>query len=181
MFQACGKSIKTDFTEEFVEKAQLTFVEYTVDKIVKTEDNDKLPDALSRKIAYSCRATVEAGIDLKKYQYQSEDNTSTRGKFILTLPEPEVFCIKLPEEDIILVYNETGIRHDFTQKEKQKIKTQGETDIRNDLKTLGILTDARMNAEIYFRTLLKNRGLKDSQIKIEFQSMEPDADNNNAK
>lgn len=156
-----------DRMAELSAAGELTTVEYTVTKMVKTSDQAwyKLGD---RKILFHCRAYLEAGVDLKAYNGEkTEINEQTRS-ITLTLPQPRLLSLNMPIEEVGLAYEKvTLLRSDFSAEDRTHILQQGEKDIRADIPTMGILADAELNARIFFTTLLRQLGYSNITIKFE--------------
>jgi hypothetical protein len=81
MFVSCGESIEDKMNKKLSEMSELSelgTVEYTISKIIKANDNSFYTIG-DRKILFSCKATMKAGIDLSNF---SSDNVpSNLAKF----------------------------------------------------------------------------------------------------
>ena len=149
-----------------IKKAELGTVEYTVRQIIRNSD-DSWSFFGDRKVLFSVKATLKAGIDLDKL---SEEDIRVRGERIaLTLPQPEIVALNIKPDDIKLAYAKvSALRSEYTQKEYDEILTAGEKSIRND-ETLraNIIEDAKANAIEFFEILLRASGY--TEIEIDFK------------
>lgn len=140
---------------EIRELGQLATVEYTIGKLIQLDQTDvewyKWGD---RKLLIKTRATVKAGIDLKKIK---EDDIVVKGNTIeITLPPAEYISLNMdPNDTKTEVESISGFRDNFTQKEKNAFLKQGEEAIRKDLGETKILQDAAANAEDIIRDFYK--------------------------
>ena len=146
------------------EMSELGTVEYTIAKIIKASDT-KFYTMGERKILFSCCATMKAGIDLSEF---SKDQVKVKGKQItITLPQPKVLSFNMPPELAKLEYEKVGaLRFDFTAEDRNNLLRQGEAAILADAANLGILDDAKKNAQMFFEALLAQVGF--DKINVEF-------------
>ena len=157
----CGKSKKALAKEKLsllTEMAELGAVEYTITKIIKASDT-KFYTIGDRKILFSCRATMKAGIDMTEF---SQENVEIDGNHItITLPQPKVLSFNMPPEQARLEYEKVGaLRFDFTAADRNDLLRQGEEAILADAPNLGILADAEANAKMFFEALLTQVGFE---------------------
>jgi len=164
---SCGPTLqeRTDKKmQELTTMSELGTVEYTVAKVIKCSDQIwyKVGD---RKILFSCRAYLKAGIDMSQFK---PENVLIDGKSItITLPQPQLLSMNMPAEEAKLAYQKTGaLRCNFSAKERTLLLQQGEEAIREDVPNLGILEDAKKNAEMFFTALLKQLGYNTITIKF---------------
>ena len=167
LFTGCGKSPKKVAMEKFgvvTEMSELGTVEYTIAKIIKASDT-KFYTIGDRKILFSCRATMKAGIDMAEF---SKKDVKIKGKEItITLPQPKVLAFNMPPEQAKLEYEKVGaLRFDFTAEDRNNLLRQGEEAILADAANLGILEDAKKNAKMFFEALLAQAGFE--EINVEF-------------
>lgn len=165
----CGKSEESSAISGLQEMAELGSVEYTVKKIIKTDDAIWYNKTFgTRKIIFTCTAYVKAGIDMKKFSKDKVVVDKERKSITLTLPQPEVLSFNMPPEEIKEEFSlVTGLRADFTPEDRQKLLVLGEENIRQDIPNMGILDDARANAETFFNALLSQAGYKTINVKFE--------------
>lgn len=164
---SCGPTLQKQTAkkmQELTTMSELGTVEYTVSKVIKCNDQIwyKVGD---RKILFSCQAHLKAGIDMSQFR---PENVVVSGRTIeVTLPQPALLSMNMPAEEAKLVYEKTGaLRCNFTAQERNLLLQQGEEAIRNDVPNLGILNDAKKNAEMFFTALLKQLGYNTITIKF---------------
>ena len=147
---------------------ELGTVEYVISKIVKANDNTTWYKFGDRKILFSCKAILKAGIDLSELS-SDEIKTDFGNKSIsVILPRATLLSLNMKPEDITLVYEKTAItRSSFSNKERDAILAQGEKDIRENIAEMGILTDAENNAKLFLELFLKQAGFM--KINVEFK------------
>lgn len=164
---SCEKSKEEKFNEALakaVSVAELGTVEYTITKLVIADD-DAFYKFGDRKIIFSCRTTMKAGIDLKDFKKEdvvvSEDGT----QISVVLPQPKVLSFNMSPEDIKLEYSKiTGLRTGFNTEERNDLLKQGEKAILDDVPNLGIYEDAKESAKEFFVTLLAHCGYEKVNI-----------------
>ena len=167
LFFSCSENLQ-QLTEskmqELAAMSELGTVEYTVTKVIKGADVSWYTVG-DRKILFSCQVKLKAGIDMSEFNSQS---VISNGKSIeITLPQPKLLTMNMPAEEVKLVYQKVGVlRKDFSAQERNELLQLGEKDILEDVPSLGILEDARTNAEMFFKALLKRLGYE--QIIIKF-------------
>lgn len=148
--------------------AQLGTVEYTITKLIIANDEAfyKFGD---RKVIFSCKATLKAGIDMK--DFNKEDVVINDKKITVNLPEPTILSMNMPAEEIKCEFLKVGMmRQDFTTEDRNNLLVQGEESIRGDIKSYGIIEKAKENATIFFESLLQQAGFED--INVVFTSKE---------
>ena len=159
---------------ELQEMSELGCVEYTVSKVlVKKEERKKMGISMGkRKIGFNCVAYIKAGIDMKKFDATKIIIDEDKKSIALTLPQPKLLSYNMPNEKITIAYeSNTGInnlnRFKFNNEEQRKIKEEGLDSIRNAINDMGIYDDAKKNADMFFRNLLKGIGFEIITIKFE--------------
>lgn len=146
--------------------SELGTVEYTISKIIKANDNAFYTFG-DRKILFSCKATMKAGIDLASFSPDSIQLDKANKKVIIRLPQPKVLSFNMPAEDIRLEYQKVGaLRSDFTTENRNELLKQAEEAIIADACNLGILKDAEDNAIAFFKALLAQVGFEDIEVRI---------------
>jgi hypothetical protein len=147
--------------------SELGTVEYVVSKIVKADDNATWYKFGERRILFSCKASLKAGIDLSKSSIDSITINAKQKSISLILPRAELLAFNMKPSDIRLAYEKTApTRFSFSNEERDMIMTQGEKDIKNSVAELGILTDAEDNAKMFLEAFLKQAGY--TSINIQF-------------
>ncbi len=140
--------------------SDLATAEYIITKIIRANDNKTWYKWGDRKILMSCRASVKAGIDLS--QLKAEDFQITGKKITLLLPPAKLISLNIPPENINIEYEEVGLfRSTFKTGERDALAAQAEAQIRNSADSLGILTTAKENAELFIRSFLMRAGYKE--------------------
>lgn len=164
---ACGEDAPVPKPEvyEIRNIGELSTTEYTVGKIVKLDDEAqewyKIGD---RKILIHCKAKIKAGIDLSKLK---EDDIKVIGTTItITLPPATITSFTM-DPNLIRTEMEsvTGLRSNFTQKEKNAFLKQGEESIKKDILETGILKDANNNAEAFLKDYYTQMGFEKVEVK----------------
>lgn len=169
---SCKQDISHKQMEEQVGKitslTELGTVEYVVTKIVKANDNATWYKFGDRKILFSCKAILKAGIDLSKLE-DSDIQVNTEEKTItITLPNAELLSVNLKPENIKLIYEKTSItRSSFSNKERDAVLAQGEADILKSVPDMGIFDDAENNAKLFLEAFFKQAGF--TNVNIEFK------------
>ena len=127
------------------EMAELGTVEYTVKKIVKTEDNAWYTYG-DRKILFTCTAFIKAGIDMKDFKGEDAVTVKPEEKSIsVTLPKAKVLSFNMPPEEIKQEYAIiSGFRGKFTPEERQQLLVLAENDVREDITNMGIIVSLRL-------------------------------------
>lgn len=171
------KSLQEKFNKkmpQLQEMSELGCVEYTITKVVdKKEERKKMGISLGkRKISFNCVAYIKAGIDMKKFDASKIIIDENNKSIVITLPYPKLFPINMPNEKITVAYeSNTGINHldryKFNNEEQRQIKEEGLNSIKNAINDMGIYDDAKKNADMFFRNLLKSVGFEIITIKFE--------------
>jgi len=169
---SCGKSLDRQTEQKLCELSaagELVTCEYTVSKVIKADDMVwwKIGE---RKILFTCKATLQAGINMARYEPQKTVIDRKNRSVELVLPEPELLSVNMPSNQIRQEYSHiTGFRFDFSAEERNELLKQGERSIRAQVPSMGILRDARTNAVTYFETLLSELGFE--KITITFEQL----------
>jgi hypothetical protein len=169
---SCKQDISYKQMEEQVGKitslTELGTVEYVVTKIVKANDNATWYKFGDRKILFSCKAILKAGIDLSKLEDSDIKANIEKKSISITLPEAELLSVNLKPENIKLIYEKTSItRSSFSNKERDAVLAQGEADILKSVPDMGIFDDAESNAKLFLEAFFKQAGFTD--VNIEFK------------
>jgi len=169
---SCKQDISYKQMEEQVGKitslTELGTVEYVVTKIVKANDNATWYKFGDRKILFSCKAILKAGIDLSKLEDADIQANIEKKSISITLPRAELLSVNLKPENIKLIYEKTSItRSSFSNKERDAILAQGEADILKSVPDMGIFDDAENNAKLFLEAFFKQAGF--TNVNIEFK------------
>lgn len=149
-----------------IKKAELGTVEYTVRQIIRNSDETWQLFG-DKKVLFSVKATMKAGIDLEKVQ---DDDIIVDGKHVsLTLPHAQIMAINILPKDITIAYSKVSVlRSDYSQQEYDAIMRAGEYSIKTDQDLRhSILTEAEANAKDFFELLLRSNGFEDIDIYFE--------------
>jgi hypothetical protein len=162
---------KTNKIEEWTGKIstlpELGTVEYVVSKVVSANDDATWYKLGDRKILFSCKAIIKAGIDLSKLTEDDIQANYKKKSITINLPKPELLSFNMQPEDIALVYSKiASIRSSFSHADRLNILTQGEKDIKEDIPNLGIIDDAEKNAKLFLEAFLKRAGYEKISIKF---------------
>lgn len=167
---ACGPSqdeLLSQRMQGLQEMAELGTVEYTVKKIVKTDDNAWYTYG-KRIIMFSCTAFIKAGIDMKEFSADAVSVNKETKSISVTLPKAKILSFNMPPEEIKEEFSMvTGLRDKFSPEEKQQLLVLGENDIKADIPNMGIIEDAQANAKLFFTALFSQLGYERINIKFE--------------
>lgn len=170
---SCSEGDIKENVRTLAQSSELSSVEYTITKVVKADDNTNWSIG-DRKILFSCKAIVKAGVDLSLLTDDDIQIDQESKKADITLPAPQILSFNMPVEDAKLVYEKVGpLRFNFSVEERNKLLVQGEEAIRTDLERLGILNDAKENTKMFFRALLQQFGYEN--VKISFKEKKEEA------
>jgi RNA polymerase-interacting CarD/CdnL/TRCF family regulator len=171
MFISCKqKENEIDKVLQLKELSELATVEYTITKIIKASDDQTWYKIGDRKILMSCQARIKSGIDLSKLK--ADDITIDGDKISLVLPSATILSINIRPEDIRTEYQEVGfLRSDFTAAERNLLMSQGESQIRNNIESGGILETAESNASLFIGQFLRQLGYQKIDIRFEKNSI----------
>ena len=164
LFSACGKKDgnRLSWQQTLKQAAELGTVEYTVKKIVKSNDKQFYTIG-DRQILFSSTAYLKDGVKLDNF---SEENVVINEKDVtVTLPHAELLSFNMPAEETHTVFENYGFfRSRFSAEEQNEILQLGEKDIRDDVPNLGILRDAEQNTKDIFVALLSQMGYENINI-----------------
>ncbi len=165
---SCGNSLlKEEYEAKMrsISTAELCTVEYTITKVVKADDKATWFKFGDRKILFTAKATMKAGISLSDMANINARIDEEQKSIVLTLPEPKVLSFSMSPQDTHLEYESvTGMRFNFDNAERNALLRQAEEDIRAD-GNIAILTDAQTNTTAFFRTLLAQVGFEHIEIR----------------
>ena len=169
---ACNKqqAENINWQQKLKQASELGTVQYTVEKVISADD-DSFSTFGNRKILFSFKAVIKAGVDMAKFNANNcviTEDKEHRKSINVVLPSPEILTYNINPDDVKLLYSEiTGFRHEFTSKERDDILTKGELDLKQDKELeRAILRDAEQNARIFFEMLLKQSDF--SNVSVSF-------------
>jgi hypothetical protein len=151
--------------------SELGTVEYVISKIVKAADNETWFKYGDRKILFTCKASLKAGIDLSKLNENDIKTNFSEKSISIILPKAKPLSISIRPDDVSLVYEKVSLtRSSFSNSDRDMIMAQGEKDIWEGAEDFGILKDAETNAKSFLEALLKQAGYE--KISVEFKNKE---------
>ena len=163
------KEEESQWQQRMRQAAELGTVQYTVQKVVSNND-ESWKIFGDRKILFSSKAVIKAGIDMEKFDPQSvrvsENKRKGTKKISLELPQPKILTYNVRPEDVKLLYSEVSLlRTEYTNKERDEIVAKGLWELKTDKELTGmILRDARLNAESFVEMLLRRNGFTNVEI-----------------
>ena len=149
--------------------SELGTVQYTVQKVVSNSD-ETWQIFGNRKILFSFKAVIKAGINMDKFDTESVrisvDKKHKTKSISLVLPQPEVLSYNIRPDDVEMIYSQVSfLRTEYTNEERNAIETKGEMELKEDKElTEMILKDARQNAAMFMEMLLHNNGFTNVTI-----------------
>lgn len=160
---ACSPSAKEAESRvvNLINMSELGTVEYTVQKMVKVDDQQKwsLGD---RKILFSVTAYLKAGIDMSQVEVEPDGKSVT-----VSLPHAKLVSFNMPAEEITTEFEHYGtLRSRFDADQQNMLLQQAEADIRNEVPNFGILEDAERNVTELLTAILRQMGYTDIDIKF---------------
>lgn len=164
LLSSCGndENAKETAFSKIENMAQLGTVEYTISKLIIADD-DAFYTFGDRKVIFSCKATLKAGIDIK--DFTKDDIVIHDNAVTVNLPEPTILSMNMPIEDIKCEYMKVDIlRQDFDTDDRNQLLVQGEESIRADIASYGIIDKAKENATIFFESLLNQVGFENVNV-----------------
>ncbi|MBO4671860.1 MAG: DUF4230 domain-containing protein [Bacteroidales bacterium] len=156
---------------ELTSVSDLSTTEYTVEKIVKAVDTAsafKRYLAGERKVLYSCKIYIKAGIDMKKYDPDKTEIDLSTMSISITLPKAGIISFDMPAEEQDMEYTKVGLmRRRFSATESNELLVQGEKSVYEAIHEMGILEDAERNTRDFFSAALYQLGYHIVNIKFE--------------
>lgn len=139
---------------------QLELVEYEISKIVKTVDKGAWYQIGKRKILLTCKAYLQAGVDLTDFNPMTDVVIDEEKKSVtITLPSPTLLSMEMPLQEVMVEDSQaTWFRNEFSMAELNTILRLGEQQILDSVPILGILDEAKQNARLFFEPALKHMG-----------------------
>lgn len=164
LLTGCSEGNMKERVRALAQSSELSTVEYTITKVVKAND-EAFYTIGDRKILFSCKAIVKAGVNLADFKEKDINIDDSKKAITIMLPAPEVLSFNMPIEEAKIVYEKVGaLRLDFTAEQRNDLLRQGEEDIRADLERLGVLKDAEENTKMFFEAVLQQLGYKNINI-----------------
>jgi hypothetical protein len=167
---SCSKTdVGSGWLNKMKQAAELSTVQYTVQKVVSNNDESWRIFG-DRKILFSFKAVIKAGIDMEKFDATKvrvvESRRDKKKKIWLELPQPRILSYNIRPDDVKQLYSEVSLlRTEYSNEERDAIVTKGEMELKMDRElTEMILRDARLNAEVFMKMLLLRNGFTDVYI-----------------
>ena len=137
--------------------ARLETIQYSVEKIIIAEKGQEVLKILfGDRLLFVAHGRVIAGVDLTKLD--SADLEIQNGLLKVRLPEPEIFIVNLDNDKSYIYDRETGVLTKSDQNLETLARQAAESEILQAALNDGILEQARINAEAYLSSFLKNLG-----------------------
>ena len=173
LLSSCNRQEKESAWQQRIRQvSELGTVQYTVQKVVSNSDETWQLFG-NRKILFSFKAVIKAGIDMDKFDTESVrisvDKKHKTKSISLVLPQPEVLSYNICPDDVKMIYSQVSfLRTEYSNEERNAIETKGEIELKEDKElTDMILKDARQNAAIFMEMLLRQNGF--TNVKIFFK------------
>lgn len=167
---ACTKQPEENAWQKSMRQAaELGTVQYTVQKVVSNND-ESWKIFGDRKILFSFKAVIKAGIDMEKFDARTvriyENKKAGTKKICLELPRPEILSFSIRPDDVHQLYSEVSwLRTDYSNQERDEIVAKGEWELKKDKELEEMMMrDARLNAEAFVSILLHHNGFTDVEI-----------------
>lgn len=173
LLSSCNREEKEDAWQQRIRQvSELGTVQYTVQKVVSNSD-ETWQIFGNRKILFSFKAIIKAGIDMDKFDAESVrisvDKKRKTKSISLVLPQPEVLSYNICPDDVKMIYSQVSfLRTEYSNEERNAIERKGEMELKEDKElTDMILKDARQNAALFMEMLLHENGF--TNVKISFK------------
>ncbi len=172
VFASCDRDVfmrdpVQDPIRQFTQLSELGTVEYTVTKVVKVVDHPKWYQFGDRKLLFTCKATLKAGIDMSGFSPDDVTVNKSQRSATVTLPKAKLLTFNMDPKDCKLAFVKIGgIRHPFTAEERNAVLIQGEKSIRDNIGQYGILEDAETNASEFVKMVFSKAGIYDVTVKF---------------
>ena len=151
---------ESDLLNEINRIPMLYTVEAEVEVLVEGQGKDGTAEWKSlfgkREIIVPVRANIKAGIDLSKI----DDLKIDGDKVWVTLPDPviEIESTEIPWDEV--VSSVTGMRDQFSNREKEFLTRKGRVKILSDMSSLDLVVPAQEHAEQIITNLFNSLGYK---------------------
>ena len=170
LLSSCHRQEKEGAWQQRIRQvSELGTVQYTVQKVVSNSDETWQLFG-NRKILFSFKAVIKAGIDMDKFDTESVrisvDKKHKTKSISLVLPQPEVLSYNICPDDVKVIYHQVSfLRTEYSNEERNAIETKGEMELKEDKElTDMILKDARQNAALFMEMLLRENGFTNVTI-----------------
>ena len=127
LLSSCNRQEKESAWQQRIRQvSELGTVQYTVQKVVSNSD-ETWQIFGNRKILFSFKAVIKAGIDMDKFDAESVrisvDKKHKTKSISLVLPQPEVLSYNICPDDVKMIYNQVSfLRTEYTNEERNAIE-----------------------------------------------------------
>ncbi len=180
MFSSCKDEKRALVVSKVKQASKLATTEFTIDKTIFATRDKKLLGLIKINqadfLAYT-QAIIKTGINLDNLQ---PADIEINGKMIsLQLPHVEVINFSYPIEKyrIDKEVSHTHFLNKFTVEDFDRFFQQAETDIRNNLKYLGVVKTTEEKTRQMLEILLKNLGYTEIYISFKKGQLIPEVEN----
>lgn len=153
-----GRVSEEQLRNEISTVPMLYTVEATVDVLVEGHGRDGAGEWKAffgkRDIILPVKANVKVGIDLS----QIKDLEIKGDKVYILLPDPvvQIESTEIPWEEVVV--NVTGMRENFSAKEKEFLTQKGKEKIMAQIPKMDLIAPAQQHAELVLSTLISSMG-----------------------
>jgi len=164
--QASLRDAALERIDQISAERQLELVEFEIRKFVKAEDKGSFWSIGTKKILLSCKAYLQAGIDLSDFNPMTDVLIDEERKSVtITLPSPTLLSMDMPLDEVMVEDKKVSFpRSEFTMTALNQILRAGEKQILDCVPTLGILDDAKQNARLFFEPAMKHLGFQSVHV-----------------
>ena len=137
LLSSCNKQdTESAWQQRIRQVSELGTVQYTVQKVVSNSDETWQVFG-NRKILFSFKAVIKAGIDMDKFDAESVrinvDKKHKTKSISLVLPQPEVLSYNISPDDVKMIYNQVSfLRTEYSNEERNAIERKGEAELKAD-------------------------------------------------
>jgi hypothetical protein len=140
--------------------ARLETIQYSVEKIITAETGqDVFGPLFGDRLLFVAHGLVIAGVDLSALS--SDDLSVNHGILEIKLPEAEIFVATLDNDKSYVYDRETGLFKQPDDDLETLARQAAEEEIRQAAVGDGILSQARLNAEVFLERLMDDLGFEE--------------------
>ena len=155
--------------DQISSEQQLELVEFEIRKFLKAQYNGAWYEIGKKRILLSCKAYLQAGIDLGDFNPMTDVVVDEERRSIsITLPCPTLLSMEMPLEAVEVADEKvTGFRSEFKMSEINTILRKGEEQILESVPSLGIIDEAKQKARLFFEPAMKHLGF--ASVSVSFK------------
>ena len=155
--------------DQISSERQLELVEFEIRKFLKAQDKGAWYQLGKKTILLSCKAYLQAGIDLGDFNPMTDVVINEERRSIsITLPCPTLLSMEMPLEEVEVADEKvTGFRSEFKMSEINTILRMGEEQILESVPSLGIIDEAKQKARLFFEPAMKHLGF--ASVSVSFK------------